>query len=326
MKFKSDCFYSFICISAAMFLLTGCGGEIYTETTYGGSFLIDSLTVGFIKTVNIQRESANAWDGGEYIDGEQTLEIYSVPQKRITKSIRIASGSKASLMGPAMTVTFSSPWMMYENDVDIFLFNINTREKIKIASSVFYFGGLSPDGQYAFYNKGDKRVEGGKIPGTTYFYSTAEKRVVDSVPLSPVIYLAENADFYLFTIPIDPLLNTKVKWVVRSNLTSNPPENCDTIYTIPDSLWFGNMTDFQTVINLVNLDSWTPSYYSFSSFLNKNLYPVYPLEQKIFKNLGKQVHVTFSTGIYTYGAGDVYIGGIYGDYQDTIFQSGRNWE
>ena len=49
-------------IFAAAIFFSGCSGEIYRELSYGGSFLIDSLTVGFIRTENIERISSNAWD------------------------------------------------------------------------------------------------------------------------------------------------------------------------------------------------------------------------------------------------------------------------
>ncbi len=332
MKFKIECFYSFICISSAMFLLTGCGGEIYTETTYGGSFLIDSLTVGFIKTVNTIREVANAWDGGDYIDGEQSLQIYSVPQKRITKSIRIASGSEASLMGPAMTVTFSNPWMMYENDVDIYLFNINTREKIKIASSVFYFGGLSPDGQYAFYNKGDKRVEGGKIPGTTYFYSTSEKRVTDSVQISTIFYLAKNKQFFLFTLAEDPLYSNKDKWIVRSDFNNNSPENWDTLLTLPDTLGLGNITNFYQFICLVwmppHSDLRKPLFFDLNSLFDKKLVFIFSTDYMNNTNMNPPVADFCSeTGVYTNTSGSkVIIRDVNKIYTDTIFQENLTWE
>ncbi len=92
---------------AAAILFSGCTSEKYRDLTYGGSFLIDSLTVGIIRTVNIERVSSHAWDGGDYIDGKQDLLIYSVPERKVTKTIRIASGSEASLMGDAMAVTYS---------------------------------------------------------------------------------------------------------------------------------------------------------------------------------------------------------------------------
>lgn len=49
------------------------------------------------------------------------------------------------------------------------LLNIETGEVIRIVSShSYHFGGLSPDGKYAFYSESDKRIENGIINGNAY--------------------------------------------------------------------------------------------------------------------------------------------------------------
>jgi hypothetical protein len=207
---------------------------------------------------------------------------------------------------------------MYENNLNICLFNINTGEKIKLASSLLHFGGLSPDGKYAFYSESDRRIEGGIINGNTYVYSTVERNVVHTVPLSTVFYVAENADFFLFKLLENPLYSHKVEWIVRSDLISNSQENWDTLIALPDSLWIHNLTDSYTIVNLTK---GKVMFFDFDSLLNKKLHLVFSSDQNILKS-DIPVDINLSTGIYTRTRGsNVIIGNIYQTYQDTSFLS-----
>ncbi|NLG17214.1 MAG: hypothetical protein GX556_07800 [Fibrobacter sp.] len=311
--------------TATLFFLYGCSGDVYTKVTYGGSFLMDSVTVGFFRTENTIEDSDNAWWGGSYIDGKQEILIYSVPQQKVIKKISFTTGRSASSMEGTVPVVYSKPWIMYDKyheSHSLGLYNLETGEKIALADCTYNsMGGFSPDGKYAFFFKQTKSVDGYKILKTTYLYNISEKRVTDSVQISNVFYLAQNAQFFLFTIAENPLYSNKTKWIIKSDFNNDSPENWDTVYTMPDSLWFINMTDFHTAINLTN------KYFSLDSLLNKKLYQIYLPEQKIFKYSGIVADITFSTGVYTYGAASgVYIGGIYGNYLDTLFQSEKNWE
>ncbi|NLP02871.1 MAG: hypothetical protein GX089_10280 [Fibrobacter sp.] len=68
--------------------------------------------------------------------------------------------------------------MMYDNGNSMRLLNIETGEVIRIVSShSYHFGGLSPDGKYAFYSESDKRIENGIINGNTYIYSVTKRTV-----------------------------------------------------------------------------------------------------------------------------------------------------
>jgi len=75
-------YLAFLPMFAALVLLSGCSEDEYTDVNYGGSFLIDSLTVGFIRTENTIKEYPSFEGVGQsYVDGKQDLLIYSVPEK-----------------------------------------------------------------------------------------------------------------------------------------------------------------------------------------------------------------------------------------------------
>jgi len=323
LKYKALHKYSLF-LFASVALLSGCSKDEYTDVNYGGSFLIDSLTVGFIRTENTIKEYPSFHGAGQsYVDGKQDLVIYSVPEKKVTKTIRFASGRDAYLQGEAMAVTYSKPWMMFENNY-IGLFNINTGEKIRLADNQLYLGGLSPDGKYAFYNEGDIRDGDSIINGTTYVFSTVEKKIVLTVPLSTIFFVAENADFYLFKLLENPLYSYKVGWIVRSDFTSNSTENWDTLITLPESLWINNITDFNMAINLSGNKA---RYFDFDSLLNKKLHLVFSTDQHFFNSGTMIFDISFNTGVFTHTSGsNVYIGSIYQLYQDTTFLSSRTRE
>ncbi len=328
MKFKIECFYSFICIPAAVFFLIGCVGEKYTETTYGDSFLIDSVTVGFIKTVNVQRESTNAWGwGGSYIDGKQEILIYSVPQQKVIKKISFTSGRSASSMEGTVPVVYNKPWIMYykyHESHSLGLLNLETGEKIALADCSYNpMGGFSPDGKYAFFFKQTKSVDGYKILKTTYLYNISEKRVTDSVQISNVFYLAEDAQFFLFKIVENPPYSNKAKWIAKSGFNNDSPENWDTLVTLTDNLYVWGITDFGNGVTTRSFDVNRPVINSMDSLLVGSLHPIFIPDTYMVSD----VKICLKTGIYTCNTGvELYIKSYYKNYHDTSFVRTRTLE
>ena len=285
-------------------LIISCTSNSHKEIAYGGSVLIDSVTVAFLRSEYIVDESKNAWVGNGYHDGKQELLIYSVPQKKIISSTTITSGYCYPMR--ERPISFGKPWLMIGTTNDrLILYNISTKERIDLNGGYTRAGGISPDGKYAYYYDND----------TTIVFSIINKKIFSRIYGTTTFYVAQNAEFYLFTILENPGISYKQKWIAKRSFNEL---TTDTLVDIPDTLFFLRMTDEDRSLYFIQPGDINSSLYDLESLINKKLSKVYEFKSPF--RTGTDIN-TYSQ-IYTYSAGsDTYIHCNSGNYNDTSFLS-----
>jgi hypothetical protein len=299
-------------VPAVFCLLSGCSrSTTYRVVSYGGSFLVDSVTVGFLRAEHLVEKTPSAWDVDEFSDHKQDLVIYSVQQRKILSTVRL---SNLYIQGQA-AVLFSDPWVFYKTTTEntyqaAALYNIRTGERKEIPGPLDYvILGLSPDGKYAFYRNRDYK------PNTSVL-NIETMEIIGQIPIGSVFYVARNAEFYLYTESENPQFSNRPRWIIKGYFDSN---RIDTLLTVPDTIMFrSGMTDFHNLTIFSTTSQYNlyfPRFCSMDSLIAGTISILLSND-----SIPLVCDISLKSGVYTYNTrSNVYIKNLYNTYPDTQF-------
>ena len=291
----------------SVFLILDCAS--YSNTTrhsgYGGSVLVDSVTVGFLRYEYVEKSSSSAWDVSEYSQGRLDFVLYSVPEKKILSSKNLYKDYTGFIT--CQPIYYANSWLLYRDiDGKTNLLNLKTDERV-----VFDWktkpGGISLNGKYAMFVLKD-----------TFYVYDVEKRTTVKTDQEKVFYVDTSGQFCLAALREQNPMYLKFKWIGKIAL---PSMTIDTLLVLPDTLRYAFVVtdDGKSLIlsNYAILSMPIPYFCSLQKIFEGEI-SIDSIKTKY--GFEPECNINSSTGSYTFSRAEkTYIGNLYTDDADTVF-------